>query len=206
MGILERKEKERREMQELILGTARRLFVEEGFGKVTIRRIAAQIEYSPATIYLYFKDKNDILSALHREGFERFFTQQQTVLSIKDPWERLRKHGKVYISFAMENPEYYDLMFIMRGPIKELKETKEWDVGMRSFEFLKDNIKACMDEEYLPKADLNVAAFAIWSFTHGIASLVIRDRTVKFPEELLPSIIEGALDFMMSRIGGKKEG
>jgi hypothetical protein len=94
----------------------------------------------------------------------------------------------------------------MRGPVKELKETGEWDVGMRSFEFLKENIKGCMDEEYLPKADLNVAAFAIWSFTHGIASLVIRDRTVKFPEELLPSIIEGALDFMMSRIGGKKKG
>ncbi len=200
MGIAERKEKEKREMRELILDTAKRLFLEEGFARVTIRRIAEKIEYSPATIYLYFRDKNEILFSLHAEGFEKFYRQQQTVLSIKDPWKRLRKHGEAYISFALENPEYYDLMFIMRAPVKELKAKKEWEIGMRSYEFLKENIRACMEAGYLPKADLDVAAFAIWSFTHGIASLIIRDRTVKFPPELLPSIIGGALDFMMNSI------
>ncbi len=203
MGIAERKEKEKREMRELILETAKRLFLEEGFARVTIRRIAEKIEYSPATIYLYFRDKNEILFALHAEGFEKFYRRQQTILSVKDPWKRLKKHGEVYISFAMENPGYYDLMFIMRAPVKELKAKKEWEVGMRSYEFLKENIRACIEAGYLPKADLDVAAFAIWSFTHGIASLIIRDRTVKFPPELLPSIIEGALDFMMKRIRRK---
>jgi AcrR family transcriptional regulator len=204
MGIAERKEKEKREMREVILETARKLFVEEGFDKVTIRRIAEKIEYSPATIYLYFKDKDEILFALHSEGFEKFYKQQQTVLSIQDPWERLRKHGEVYVSFALGNPEYYDLMFIMRAPIKEMKAKKEWEVGMRSYELLKDNIKSCMDAGYLPHANLDVAAFAIWSLTHGIVSLVIRDRTAKFPAELLPSIINGALDFMMSGIAKRK--
>ncbi len=142
MGIAERKEKEKREMRELILETAKRLFLEEGFARVTIRRIAEKIEYSPATIYLYFRDKNEILFSLHAEGFEKFYKRQQTILSVKDPWKRLRKHGEVYISFAMENPEYYDLMFIMRAPVKELKAKKEWEVGMRSYEFLKENIRA----------------------------------------------------------------
>jgi len=206
MGIAERKEKEKKEMRELILATARRLFVGEGYDKVTIRRIAEQIEYSPATIYLYFKDKNEILFALHSEGFEKFYKRQQSVLSIKNPWKRLRRHADIYISFAMDNPEYYDLMFIMRGPVKELKKKKEWGVGMRSFDFLKENIKACMDAGYLSRADLDVAAFAIWSFTHGIASLIIRDRTVKFPQKLMPAIIDGAIDFMMGGLGKKKTG
>jgi AcrR family transcriptional regulator len=200
MGIAERREKEKKQMRELILETAMGLFIEEGFGNVSMRRIADKIEYSPATIYLYFKDKNEILFALQVEGFEKFYGLQQTILAEKDPWERLRKHGKVYIKFALENPEYYDLMFIMRGPIKEFKAKKEWEIGMRSYDFLKENIKACMDAGYLPHADLDVAAFAIWSFTHGIVALVIRDRTVKFPEELLPSIIDGALDFMLGSI------
>lgn len=205
MGIRERKERERLEKRGLILETAMGLFIEEGFENVSMRRIAEKIEYSPATIYLYFKDKNEILFALQVEGFESFYALQQTILSEKNPWERLRKHGKAYIRFALENPEYYDLMFIMRGPIKELKTKKEWEIGMRSYDFLKENIKACMDSGYLPRADLDVAAFAIWSFTHGIVSLVIRDRTVKFPEELLPSIIEGALDFVMSSIAKKQQ-
>ena len=200
MGIAERKEKEKQEMRKRILDTAKRLFIVDGFDKVTIRGIAERIEYSPATIYLYFKDKNEILLALHAEGFDKFYQQQQTILSIRDPWKRLREHGRIYVSFALENPEYYDLMFIMRGPVRELKAKKEWSAGMRSFEFLKENVKECMDAGYIQRTDLDISAFAIWSFTHGIASLVIRDRTGNFPEKLLPSIIEGALDFMMKGI------
>ena len=45
-------------MRDLILSTAASLFVEAGFEKTSIRTIADKIEYSPATIYLYFKDKN----------------------------------------------------------------------------------------------------------------------------------------------------
>ena len=56
MGILERKEKQKLEIRKLILDASMKLFVEEGFDNVTIRRIADLIEYSPTTVYLYFKD------------------------------------------------------------------------------------------------------------------------------------------------------
>lgn len=201
MGISERKEKEKGKMRELILGTAMRLFLEEGFEKVTIRRIAEEIEYSPATIYLYFGNKNDILFALHNEGFERFYRQQQTILSIKDPWKRLRQHAKVYMTFALENPEYYDLMFIMRGPGKKIKADHEWGAGMRSYDFLKQNIRDCMEAGCLPKADPDVAAFAIWSFTHGMASLIIRQRCGMIPKESINAVIDGAIEFMTAKTG-----
>ncbi len=204
MGILERKKRKKKEMRSLILETAIKLFLEEGFENITVRRIAEKIEYSPAAIYLYYKDKNDILYALHDIGFEKLYKQQQTILTIKDPWRRLRKHGKVYAKFALENPKYYDLMFIMNGPAKKIKEKEEWEIGLRSFEFLKKNIKECIEAGYLKKANLDVAAFAFWSLTHGIASLVIRERCIMFPEEHLNFIIEGALDFVLKSIVKKK--
>ena len=40
-------------------------FVEEGFENVTMRKIADFIEYSPTTVYLYFKDKREIFYQLH---------------------------------------------------------------------------------------------------------------------------------------------
>ena len=58
MGVKERKERDREEMRETILKSAHQLFVDKGFEDVSIRNIAEAIEYSPATIYLYFKDKN----------------------------------------------------------------------------------------------------------------------------------------------------
>ena len=78
MGIKERKENEKSEMKELILKTAMKLFLDKGFNNITIRNIAEKIEYSPATIYLYFKNKDEILYTLRREGFENLYELQKT--------------------------------------------------------------------------------------------------------------------------------
>jgi AcrR family transcriptional regulator len=66
MGVQERKQREKAAMQRLILETANSLFEKKGIENISIRNIANAIEYSPATIYLYFKDKNEILSLSHR--------------------------------------------------------------------------------------------------------------------------------------------
>jgi AcrR family transcriptional regulator len=203
MGIAERRAGDKQKMRGRILETAMKLFLKEGYERVTIRAIAQAIEYSPATIYLYFKDRNEILYALQTIGFEKLNEKQQEILSVKDPWKRLRRHGKIYIEFALNNAEYYDLMFIMRGPVKKMKEKKKWEAGMRSYDILRQNVKSCMDAGYLAKADPEVATFAFWSLTHGIASLIIRERTIMFPEEHLNAIIEGAFDFIMENLSGK---
>jgi len=205
MGTIERRERDKRKMQELVLKAAMKLFLKEGFEKVTIRRIAEEIEYSPATIYLYFKDKDDILYALHEKGFEELYSRQQKVLPIKDPLIRLKKHAQAYISFALEMREYYDLMFIMRAPSKKIKESDEWSVGKRSYELLKENIVQCMDAGYLVKEDPEVVTFSFWAHVHGMVSLIIRERCVMFPEEQLENIVEGALDYSLRHIAIKKK-
>lgn len=205
MGIVERKERESLQMKQRILKMAMKLFLEKGYENVTIRRIATKIEYSPATIYLYYKDKNEILYDLQVDGFEKLYKKQQEVLTIEDPWQRLRQHGRVYVNFALENPEYYDLMFIIRGPAKKIKEQQDWEVGFRSYEFLKENVIACMEAGHLIETYPDVATFSFWALTHGIVSLIIRDRSIMFPEEHLSSMIEGALDFMMSSIERRRQ-
>ena len=52
MGITDRKEREKQELKELILKEAKAVFLEEGYEKTSIRKIADRIEYSPTTIYL----------------------------------------------------------------------------------------------------------------------------------------------------------
>src|ERR1700710_2546607 len=118
MGILERKEKQKLEIRKLILDASMKLFVEEGFGNVTIRRIADLIEYSPTTVYLYFKDKDEIFFNLHDIGFQKLQELNRNLDSIQNPLVRLHKMGENYLNFGMENQEYYNLMFIMREPMK----------------------------------------------------------------------------------------
>ena len=56
MGIKERRAREKEQLRRQILSAARELFVNEGYENVSMRKIANKIEYSPTTIYLYFKD------------------------------------------------------------------------------------------------------------------------------------------------------
>jgi AcrR family transcriptional regulator len=204
MGIAERKQQEKSEMKGLILKTAMNLFLDKGFENITIRNIAEKIEYSPATIYLYFKNKDEILYTLRREGFEKLYEHQKTSLKLNDPLKRLIKHGEAYIQFALENPEYYDLMFMMRGPVNKIQEIKDCDIGLESYELLKTNVKECQEAGLFPGANIDIAAFSLWSYVHGIASLIIRGRGIMFPEEQINQMIKGALNFMLEGMQDKK--
>ena len=202
MSISERKQRDKIEMENLILNSAMELFLKEGYDNVTIRKIAEKIEYSPTTIYLYFKDKDEIFFTLQKMAFKEFNKEQLKTAEIKDPIERFFAHGKTYIKFAVENPGYFDLMFIMNEPVGNLKSPEEWQDGMSSYDYLKQNIKELMEIKYLPETDIEVAAFSIWSLVHGIASLVIR-RRMFFPEEYRNQLIDGALMYLFSSLSNK---
>jgi hypothetical protein len=53
-----------------------------------------------------------------------------------------------------------------------------------------------MEAGYFKGVDLEVAAFSLWSFVHGIASLFIRDRMMMVPVESLKPLVAGALKFL----------
>jgi AcrR family transcriptional regulator len=200
MGTETRKAKERLSMRRLILQAAMKLFITEGYENISLRHIAKEIDYSPAAIYLYFRDKNEILHALHTAGFELLYARQQEILALTDPVERLQKHGEVYVRFALENPEYYDLMFIMRGPAETIRETKEWGVGLRSYECLRKNVQDCIDARVFSGVHPDAVTFSLWSHVHGMASLIIRNRCAMFPPEAMQQIVAGAHNFVMDLI------
>jgi AcrR family transcriptional regulator len=196
MGLKERKERQKSEMREAILAAALKLFAEQDFGNVTMRKIADTIEYSVGTLYLYFKDKNEILFELHKQGFAKFYNKQLSVQHIKDPVERLTAHGFAYIEFAMENPEYYDVMFISRGPGVLIKQYEKWDEGKRTYDLLKLNISQAQEVGSFKDSNVEVVAFFLWSFVHGVASLYVRQRLTLMPVEFIKPLIKGAMEFL----------
>jgi len=180
----QKRERDRQEMRETILRAAMRLFLEESFEKTTMRRIAQEIEYTPGTLYWYFKDKDEILFALHQRGFEILFAMQQPTLAIGDPVERLRKLAEIYIEFAFENPQYYDLMFINSATARCIQEMEEWKVGEAAYNVLRETVRQVIAAgRFRGTDDADVGAFACWAAVHGIASLIIRGRCHMFAEE-----------------------
>lgn len=180
MGIVARKEKQKQEIRQLILDASMKLFVEEGFSHVSVRKIAERIQYSPTTLYLYFKDKNEILFHCCESGFEKMLEQNRSLALIGDPLERLHQMGINYLNFGLTNPEYYDLMFIQDAPMARINEMGEgWSSGDQALEFLKIIIKEAMDKDLLIPAKVETVALAVWGMVHGLVSLATRQRLDK---------------------------
>src|SRR6516162_10477527 len=104
-AIRHRQVREKQELRQAILTVAGELFLEQGYEHFSLRKVAERVGYSPTTIYLYFRDKDDLLFTVVDEGFERF-SQQLVVAaeSHEDPWDRLIALGQAYVNFAIQNP------------------------------------------------------------------------------------------------------
>ena len=182
MTIAERKQREKEEMRSLILGAARKVFLEKGYYQASMRNIAEEMEYSPGTIYLYFEDKDEIFHALHEEGFRQLLEKMQPLEHVPDPFERLKAMGRVYLEFARNNKDVYDLMFIIQAPIKHEQEPEKWKMGQRTLDYLKDVIRQCQKKGYFKNQDVEYLSFVIWSTVHGMAALYCRDRCKAYPD------------------------
>lgn len=209
MGIAERKEKQKLEIRKMILDASMKLFVEEGFSNVSIRKIADLIEYSPTTVYLYFKDKDEILFNLHELGFQKMAEYNITLWDIKNPLLRLHKMGENYIQFGLQNPAFYDLMFIQHAPMDALQKMVncEWRSGDVALGKLKETVQECMDRGFIEKGDVKTVSMAIWSLVHGLVSLAIRQRFDKLVEEKnVEPTMQQALNWLLNTLddNGKK--
>jgi len=200
------KNKDRKDVRALVLKTALSLFLRFGYHEVTMRKIAEEIGYTPGTIYLYFKNKAEILYELHNEGFKRLQERRAKTLAAcgdhATAIERLAAAGKNYIAFALENPELYELMFFMREPRDYMEayrkradkgEGQPIDYALQTYENLKQSIRECMDEGFLYDVDPDLAAFFHWSLGHGVVSLAIRHR-IPLPHEPTRELAFAAID------------
>lgn len=188
MKISEKKAKRKEDVRTLILNAAKKLFIEEGYQATSIRKIASEIGYSPTTIYLYYKDKSDIAYALHREGFALLGVLFSSLITVESPFERLKAIGRTYLRFSFENPDFYELMFMMKEPMDFLDSESEdecWEEGKRVFDFLVLTIEECQKEGYFPGNDAGHTALQAWVIVHGLCSLHITTHLQKVGEECL---------------------
>ncbi len=176
MGITERKERDRVEMKQRIIDAAIQMFLEEGYEKTSIRNIADKIEYSPATIYLYYKDKDELLYDVQAQAFEKLHNAFRERATAKDAFKRLQEIMATYIDFGKKNQELYDLMFIIRAPMNGLKEKDPWDNGHDCFGFVVQCIAECIEQKLIRYTDTMLASLSVWSMAHGLVSLDLRCR------------------------------
>jgi AcrR family transcriptional regulator len=88
MGIQERKEREKERRKQQIIVAAKRVFSEKGFNKATMEDIAKEAELSPGTLYLYFKNKEELYASLSLRILQYLHIRVEHVIKEKLPPEK----------------------------------------------------------------------------------------------------------------------
>ena len=199
----ERREQEKQELSQTILHTAGELFLEQGYEHFSLRQVAERIGYAPGTIYLYFKDKDEVLSRLASDGFARFEqVLAEAAHSETEPLARLRALGKAYITFGLQHPAAYQLMFVQRPEFlleaqqknEDICETEE-DVDS-AFRLLVDEVTQAMQAGVIRQGDIYGTCDALWAMVHGIVTIAI--RFPDFGQERLDSAINVVMELLVN--------
>src|SRR5215472_14825213 len=194
MGVQERRARQKESVREEILDAARTLFVKEGYEHVSIRKIAEKVEYAPGTIYLYFRDKAEILEYVCEETFSKLEKKMQAInADPSNPLEGLRRGLRTYVQFGVDNPNHYIVTFVQA---KQLPDDAPLKAGMRCFDCLRAAVQRCIDAGQLNCDDAEEVAQALWAGVHGVTILLV---TCHFPfieqsrliDRVLTILIEG---------------
>lgn len=126
MGHVDRKIREKQALRDKILEAAKAIGTAEGWGAVTIRKIADEIEYTAPIVYEHFANKEAVFHAIMLEGFREVRKSFDSIRETEtDPKKILEQVAQIHLKMAIENKELYKLMYTMErpAPTEEMMET-----------------------------------------------------------------------------------
>jgi AcrR family transcriptional regulator len=170
----ERRAREKQALRASILRAAGEVFLERGYEGLSMRSVAERIGYTATTIYLYFKDKDDLLFALLDEGYADLGQRlAQAAATERDPLQRLVAIGRTYITFGLDNPLLYQVMFMQRADFLAARLKQRPATRINAFDVLQQAVKEALDAGALKPGDVLTYALSLWAAVHGLVSLVI---------------------------------
>jgi AcrR family transcriptional regulator len=169
------------DVEAAILDAARTLLAEKGIAGLSMRTVAERVGVSATAIYHYFENKDALVGRLVQSGFRRFGTYLEEAAA-REPsgsYERVRALGEAYLRFALENQEYFRILFdIARDAPPSLDDLPEGG----GYGLLRAAVVEGMEAGTIRRADPDLLVMYLWSMVHGLVTLTMACRVDRCPE------------------------
>ena len=172
MGISDRKKRENEILRQRVLEAAEASIGAEGVRHVTMRRIAASVDYTPTLLYRLFNSKNDLMDHLIAQGYDGVRRRYDEILNQKDvePLQILAGILKAYGEYALAHPNHYRMWF-ETGNISQEDGQLKMKHGRLEFVVFQtwlDCIEACCEVGIFPGKNQFDIFQVLWSRMHGL--------------------------------------
>lgn len=210
MGVAERKEREKKARRQAILDAARECFFTNGFEATTISQIAETVELSTGTLYLYFKNKEEIYVSILEEGLDILYSlMKQSEAPNAPAREIVQGYANAYYKFYIDYGQYFDIMFFLRRPDKqielegELKDKLERK-SLKCLALLENAVKRGIAEGDYRVVNPYEASRVLWGTMNGLM-LIHEKRTEEITKQKLPRLIQVAVSLLLDGMRTKKD-
>ncbi len=195
----ERQQHARAITRRAILDAALELFIADGYPQVSIRNIAAKVEYSPGAIYSYFPSKDEIFFALAEEGFREIGERQFAGTPSDDPLDDVRTVVWRLYEFSKDQPRYFALVFLDRHVPRVSKEYERFSFisAMRGRALAQ--VERCIADGIFPAGtNPETALRLLFAPVIGIAALRLSNRMQ--PEVDADALVRDAIETTIAGI------
>jgi AcrR family transcriptional regulator len=208
MVPLTRKERDRQLRRQDILKAAEHVFAVKGFHKATIQDIAKDAQYAAGTIYLYFKDKDDLYLALLEKKIQDMLSSiQDKVGRMSGTSEKIRSLVEEQLAYFAENQDFFRIYFSerqgVRWTIKDKIPASAVNNFMQHMDYISGIIKKAQDEGVIRKDfDSRQLASVLTSMINALILRWMKDESYK--KENLKEASGFILDIFLNGAGKNK--
>ena len=172
-----------------ILEVARELFVSAGHEAVTVREVARRVGISHGTIYLYYRDKDDLLLQVCEEQFAKLLTSLRRLPRTRTPRERLRDALALLAAFGIDNPHEYYLMMGIHATVAQRATQADWGpMAERVSNHIQDLVSAVVGEVVTGGEKARRVAWALAASVTGLIMFCHADNVEREAARLLTEL------------------
>ncbi len=192
-----RSDHSRQELRQMALEAAQEIIRQDGIGKLTTRRVAKRIGYTVGTLYLVFKDMDDLILAINADTVRELHSRiEHGVIAKSDPVEQLREFSRNYLAYARENPNLWRLAFeFQSAPDTPFPEVISREIDTIR-QYLTDILQQLSSQQ--SASDLRVQVAAFWAGIHGICHLTVTDSLKVAGVESVQAVLDRQLEAFMA--------
>ena len=174
------------------------MFAEHGLENVSMRKLAAQLEYSPGTLYLYFPSQTDLLSEIWQSDFNSLEEAFREIVAndCRSPIDCLSAVLHGYATYWFERPEHFRVTFLIKQARSDCPECLSRTPSiMRMRTMLEDLVSKAMEGGDIRKDSPALITDSLFQAVYGIVVMntVWAEGILAPKNETVKTVIEALL-------------
>ncbi|WP_395317729.1 TetR/AcrR family transcriptional regulator [Fructilactobacillus frigidiflavus] len=196
--------KNSKETRTKILKAAKELFSENGVENTSVRDIAKKSDCSHTTIYLYFKDKDELFNEIAYEPLQKLYEELNMINnSAADSSEKFKSICLSYVKFGLKQKQFYPLLSTFNGEKIDKDDFKHQVniVRVKILKIIKESIIEILPNDIKDDETLSLTR-GIFYFLHGTVMTYVTSH--ESLDKFMPRVEKTVNDFIDFSILSKR--